>query len=230
MGRKRSNKRYYFTEETEQAIIDYNNAKSEIERNRIYNQHIHKAFDKLAENIIHTFKFYQFDIPYIDVKHEVVAFLNEKIHKFKAGKGKAYSYFSIIAKNYLIVHNNNNFKKKKNREELDIIDDNRNVINENHRDDIISTLSEFIDLFVEYYDTNLNTIFSTTADIQIADSILEVFKRRENIEIFNKKALYILIRERSGYNTNHITRVVNMMRSDFKEKYSQYIDTGVFST
>ena len=60
----------------------------------------------MAENIIHTFKFYYFDVSSEDVKHEVVSFLVMNIHKFKEGKGKAFSYFSIVAKNYLILHNN----------------------------------------------------------------------------------------------------------------------------
>ena len=63
----------------------------------LYDEKIKYPFDKLVENIIHTFKFYHFDVPYEDVKHEVVAFLNEKIHKYNdPTKGKAFSYFSII--------------------------------------------------------------------------------------------------------------------------------------
>ena len=106
MARQRNPNKYYFTQDTEDAIVLYNLTENELDRNKIYNGHIRDAFDKLVENMIHTFKFYQFDIPYEDVKNEVIAFLNEKIHKFTAGKGKAFSYFSIVAKNYLIILNN----------------------------------------------------------------------------------------------------------------------------
>ena len=108
---KKKKSRQYFTESTERAIIRYNNSDDEILRNKIYQEHIEYPFQKLAENIIHTFKFYYFDVPSEDVKHEVVSFLVMNMHKFKAGKGKAFSYFSIVAKNYLILHNNNNYKK-----------------------------------------------------------------------------------------------------------------------
>ena len=74
-GRKPKGKQY-FTKDTENAIILYNSLEDEPERNRIYDAEIKYAFDKLAENIIHTFKFYHFYIPYQDVKHEVVAVLN----------------------------------------------------------------------------------------------------------------------------------------------------------
>ena len=126
-GRKPKTKQY-FTKETENAILLYNLLEDEIERNKLYDAEIKYPFDKLVENIIHTFKFYHFDIPYEDVKHEVIAFLNEKIHKYTdPSKGKAFSYFSIIAKNYLIIHNNGNYNKFKNSTQTESIDEDRNI-------------------------------------------------------------------------------------------------------
>ena len=103
MGRKakKGSSRYYFTQKTEDAIVRYNKETRAFMKNRIYNDHIRRAFDKLVENIIHTFKFYYFDVSSEQVKHEVVSFLVLNIHKFTEGKGKAFSYFSIVAKNYL---------------------------------------------------------------------------------------------------------------------------------
>ena len=107
----------YFDENVQDAIIEYNSldqTKDVSMRNKIYQERIHKAFDKLAENIINTFKFTYFDYGFEDVKHEVVAFMVMNIHKYDHTKGsKAFSYFSIVAKNYLILHNNNNYKKLK---------------------------------------------------------------------------------------------------------------------
>ena len=72
---RKAKKKQYFTQETEDAIIRYNEQSNPAIRNRIYNEHIRAPFEKLAENIIHTFKFYYFDVPSEDVKHEVVSFL-----------------------------------------------------------------------------------------------------------------------------------------------------------
>jgi len=225
-GRKAKNKQY-FTKETEDAILEYNLLEDDIPRNRLYDAKIKYPFDKLVENIIHTFKFYHFDIPYEDVKHEVVAFLNEKIHKYTdPSKGKAFSYFSIIAKNYLIIHNNNNYNKFKNTEQPEAIDDNRSIINEVTRAEIIEEKTEFMDLFVNYIDANLSTIFKKQTDICVADSVLELFRNRENIENFNKKALYILIRDRTGVKTQYITRVVNILKQSYTEMYQNYKYTG----
>jgi hypothetical protein len=225
-GRKPKNKQY-FTKDTENAILLYNQLENDYERNKLYEAEIKYPFDKLVENIIHTFKFYHFDVPYEDVKHEVVAFLNEKIHKYTdPNKGKAFSYFSIIAKNYLIIHNNGNYNKFKNTEQPEVIDDRRNVINEVLREEDVQEKSEFMDLFVKYMDDNLSSMFKKHADMSVADSVLELFRNRENIENFNKKALYILIRDRTGVKTQYITRVVNTMKNAYMEMYSNYKKTG----
>ena len=122
-GRPKSKKRYYFGDEQQDAIIEYNtNPDNFALRNKIYSKIIHPCFDKLAENIINTFKFTYFDMPFEDVKHEVVAFMVMNIHKYDHTKGsKAFSYFSIVAKNYLILHNNANYKKLKTHSDSSIL-------------------------------------------------------------------------------------------------------------
>lgn len=218
----------YFTKETEDAILLFNQLDDVAERNKLYEEKIRYAFEKLAENIIHTFKFYYFDVPYEDVKHEVVAFLNEKIHKYTdPTKGKAFSYFSIVAKNYLIIHNNNNYDTQKNIEAPEVIDDTRNVVNEVTRNEDVEEKSEFMDMFVQYMDRNLTLFFKKQSDLAIADSIVELFRTRKNIENFNKKALYILIRERTGVKTQYITRVVQIIKALYMEAYHRYREKGV---
>ncbi len=228
-GRKPKTKQY-FTKETEDAILLYNKLDDEYERNKLYEAKIKYPFDKLVENIIHTFKFYHFDVPYEDVKHEVVAFLNEKISKYTdPTKGKAFSYFSIIAKNYLIINNNSNYNKFKNTDQPEAIDDNRNVINEVMRKEELDEKKEFMDLYVKYMDDNLPVLFKKHTDMSVADSVLELFRTRENIEEFNKKALYILIRDRAGVKTQYITRVVNVMKDAYASMYYNYKRTGTIS-
>ena len=227
---KKKKSRQYFTESTERAIIRYNNSDDEILRNKIYQEHIEYPFQKLAENIIHTFKFYYFDVPSEDVKHEVVSFLVMNMHKFKAGKGKAFSYFSIVAKNYLILHNNNNYKKMKQHEKLDVLDFKRSLSSESSQVENAEANSEFTELMLDYWDNNLNNVFKRKKDIRVADSVLELFRRRQNIENFNKKALYILIREMTGSNTQHITRVINVMKKYISEIQKEFFTTGDLNT
>ena len=228
MGRKRKN--YYFTDVTEKAIIRYNNEERPAMRNRIYNDHIRDAFDKLCENIIHTFKFYYFDVPSEEVKNEVVSFLVMNMHKYTEGKGKAFSYFSIVAKNYLILHNNNNYKKMKTHDKIDVMDWDRSIQNEISQQNTNQEFSEFVQQMLEYWDNNINVIFRRQKDVRVADAVLHIFRIKGNIELFNKKALYILIREMTQSNTQHITRVINVMKKYQKGIYKEFQVNGFIDT
>ena len=103
----------YFTQDTENAINEYNTTNNFELKDKIYRERIHYAFFKLTENIIHTFKFYYTEVDNIqDLQHEVITFLLSKIHLFNPARGaKAFSYFGTIAKRYLIITNTKNYKK-----------------------------------------------------------------------------------------------------------------------
>ena len=198
MPRKKAKSRMYFTQDTEDAIIAYNKSDDRMLKNDLYVAEIGRAFDKLAENLIHTFKFYYFDIPLSEVKNEVVSYLIMNIHKFKEGKGKAFSYFSIVGKNYLILHNNNNYKKMKIHRDIDVLDFSRNLSSEESVEESKESYNEFVEQMVEFWDNNIRNVFRRQKDIWVADSVIELFRKRVNVENFNKKALYILIREMTG--------------------------------
>jgi len=224
-GRKPS-KKQYFTYITDKAIIAYNFEPSFAKRNKVFREYINYPFNKLVENIYYTFRFSYFDVPYEDIKAEVVAFLTEKIGKFQEGKGKAFSYFSIVAKNYLIIQNNANYAKMKLRTDTTEIDSARNIYAEVSLSDHQETLRDFTNQWCNWYDDNLNTIFTNKRDIIVADTILELFRMRDNIENFNKKALYILIRERTQLKTQNITKVINVMKRDYAKMYQVYAKSG----
>ena len=224
MKQKRSPKKpnIYFTQETEDAIVLHNTIDDDLARNILYTKKIHPAFYKLAEIMIHRFKFYNFDVSHEDVKHEVVAFLHEKIHKYKAESGKAFSYFSIVAKHYLIAENNKNYHHFKRSYDIDLIDLERNIINEKIKLDIIEEKKDFIDSFIIIMEKYLSDLFIKQRDLQVSDTILYLFKTRETIENYNKKAIYILVRERTGANSQNITNVINKIKSIYYKMYIQY--------
>jgi hypothetical protein len=222
MGRKRKNKRY-FTKITEIAINAYNNCDDQRMKNKIYNRFIHYPFDKLSENVIHTYKTYYFEVPYEDVKANVVAFLNEKIHKFNGDNGRAFSYFTVIARNYLFNENNKNYERMKARDGIEVIDSSRNIINEVYDLKQQEALKDFMDYYVRYMDYNVFMLFNKDRDRKIADSLTELFRTRDNLYSYNKKALYILIRERTGVQTQYITKVVGKMKLIYRELYLDYM-------
>ena len=220
--------RYYFTDETEDAIVRYNASSDFDERSKIYGEEIHYSFFKLTQNIIHTFKFYYTEVDQIEhLQHEIITYLLSKIHLFDPTRGaKAYSYFGTIVKRWLILYNTKNYKKriqKVDASELDRNDDFRYNQDEEY---VKSDLDKYMDLYVEHVSSNIFDLFPKGNDAQIADAILELFRKRENIEIFNKKALYIYIREMVDVKTPKITRIAQQLHTIFKSEYLFYLDNG----
>ena len=220
-GRK-PKKKLYFGLEVQDAIVQYNGSENYNFRNKIYSATIHPALDKLAENIINTFKFSYFDDGFNDVKHEVVAFCVMNLHKYDHTKGsKAFSYFSIVAKNYLILHNNANYKKYKSHMSSDVLNYKR------LEEDKTQLYEELTEEIITYFENNISNLFRTKRDIDVAFSIIELMKQRETIENFNKKAIYILIREMTNVETTHITKVMNVFKKEYRKLINQFDSKGV---
>tara|TARA_Y100000004_G_scaffold177409_1_gene218970 strand:+ start:433 stop:1137 length:705 start_codon:yes stop_codon:yes gene_type:complete len=224
MGRKRKRK-VYFGMEVQDAIVRYNaldEKKDFVKRNKIYKEEIHAAFDKLSENIINTFKFTYFDYGFEDIKHETVAFLVMNMHKYDHTKGsKAFSYFSVVAKNYLILHNNNNYKKYKTHDNISTL--RKQPYHSSVEGD---KMDGFTDEIIDYFEDNICNMFKNKVDMDVAYSIIELMKKRDEIENYNKKALYILIREMTNVKTSQITRVTNVFKKHYKNLLNKWDTEG----
>jgi hypothetical protein len=226
MATRRKKSKIYFGMATQEAIIEYNNTNDPKVKNQIYKERIQYPFEKLSENILNTFKFSYFDVPKEDVMSEVVSVLIQKIHMYKPDKGRAFSYFSIVAKNYLILNNNSNYKRYKKTDLLSQMPETWNPENDFYKEQQGDEFNEFKELMLEYWDKNLTKVFTKKRDIQIADAILELFRRSQFIENFNKKHLYLLIREMTDCKTHYITKVVNVMKEHQKRMLNDYLDYG----
>jgi len=227
MARKKSN--IYWTQETEDAIIQYNEGRDE----RLFEKVIYAPLNKMAENIINRFKFPYMDGSFEDVKAEVVSYLVLNLHKFSADKGRAFSYFSVIAKNYLILHNNKSYKQEK--RSLYFGDQNDDYFD---LEEILSVdpeatykkseMEEFTELFIRYWEHNITKLFKKPRDVKIAYALLELLRRADHIENFNKKALYVMLREITDEETSHITKVVKRMRVQVVRQMDDFRHTGEF--
>ena len=228
--RKKKTSNVYFTKDTEDAIVEYNHSTDFEERNRIYNERIHYAFFKLTENIIHTFKFYYTEVDNIeDLQHEVITFLLSKIHLFDQSKGaKAFSYFGTIAKRYLILSNQKNYKKRVETSPVASIEEDEKFSYQldDTKSVVESNLSKFMDEYINYCTDNIFELFPKDSDARVADAILEVFRKRDSLDVFNKKALYIYIREMIDVKTPKITKIADKLYDIFKKKYVFYLEHG----
>lgn len=218
----------YFTQDTEDAIIEFNLAQDDITRNRIYETRIKHSFEKLVENIFNTFKFTYFETSPIEMQTETITHLVANISKFQAGKGKAFSYFSIVAKHYLIFHNNSNYKRFNQNVDISETPSDTTVClqteDKHHKD---QETSEFMAMMIEYWENNVGKIFTKQRDLNIANAVIELFRSSDKIDAFNKKALYVYIREISSCKTQQITKVINKMKMYQNNITKCYLDNGI---
>jgi len=224
-------KKMYFDESVQEAIVQYNLEEDHRVKNKLYNDKIAYAIDKLVENIINTFKFSYFDAYFQDVKQEVISFIVLNMHKYNPDKGfKAFSYFSVVAKNYLIFHNNSNYKKLKTHDTIDATRLKRSSRMVVDGVDDGNRYTEFIQQFTLFFEKNNESIFKKKKDLVIMYSILDLLNNIDRIENFNKKAIYLLIREMTSVKTSEITKVLNIMKRHYVKLGQTFNSTGdIFS-
>ncbi len=238
--RKRRSKngtgRMYFTNDTEQAIIRYNNTENIEIRELIFNSEILHPFQKLVENVLNTFKFSYFETGPQDVQKECLSHLVANMHKFDPTrcsktdpkkKATAFAYFSIIAKHYFILLNNTNYKKFNQNVEISEDKDEHTIQLQQHDKYYAhQELSDFIRLMIEFWEKNIDKIFIKQRDVNIANAVIELFRKSNSISLYNKKALYLYIREMAECKTQQITKVINRMRLYQNNIYISYRDDG----
>lgn len=229
----KSTGRNYFTKETEKYIVEYNNCTDPEKKQRIFTEHIYFPFYKLAECIIHTFKFYNTDVDQLeDLKCDIVRMLYEdKISKFDPTKGtKAYSYFGTIVKRWLIAYNAKNYSLKKRTVTLDTVSF-PDLPEDNFDLEVSPTLSlsGFIDIWVTDMYAHLTDLFPDSSERKVADAILTLFRTRQDLEVFNKKALYVYLKEITGCETVYVTKVVLKLKEFFYKKLTYFQEQGIIS-
>lgn len=227
-GRNKKDK-IYFSKATQDAIIEYNNEECEEKRNILYEEKIKYGFEKLVENIYNTYKFSYFDAGPIEVQQDTVSHLVSSMHKYDSEKGKAFSYFSIVAKNYLILHNNGNHKKYNQHVCIsDTPSENEVCLQKDDPYHANIQRKELLNKLIAYWETNVNTVFTKEKDLKIANSVIELMRKCDRIEAYNKKTLYLYIREMSSCKTQQITKVINKMKLHQDNLIRNYVNTGEF--
>lgn len=231
--RKPKQKIYYFTKDTEEAILEFVIETNQMKRDKIYRERIDFAFFKLTQNIINTFKFPYMDGGTIeDIQQEVICFLLEKLHMYTQDKGAAFSYFGTITKRYLINENKKAYKKLVNNSSIDAIDDDYSITNtlltisEKNDDYIYGTENYVIENFIDYVRRYEDKIFQDDKEKIISTAIINIFDKVENIEILKKKAIFIYIREQVNQDTIEITKVINKLKKVYYRLNEQYLEYG----
>ena len=215
--RRKRTTNHYFTKVHEQAIIDYVATEEMSERERLYRDYIGPAFDELVDKIVYTYKFTT--LPNIDsLRDECKIWLTTILDKYDPSKGsKAFSYFSVVTKNWFI------HKVKKNsaqvRREIYYDDLNKELESKYVMTDESYVKSRENNEFWRFLYEEINSWNSTnmkTNEEKVYKAVMVLFESTNDIEIFNKKAIYLYIRELTGLNTKQVVNNLNKMRSRYR--------------
>lgn len=226
----------YFGNEIELAIDEYNRLAEGTQKDRLFTSKIYPALEKLAENVIHNKKFYNYGgRTYSDIKHDCVVHLHEKLGKYSLEKGKAFSYFNRVSINWIWAQMNELREMESGRVKLDAVDLSRNIDNEVFNEEYLSELQDFCQKWSTWGNTHVDYLYFIKSgkiipfmkrDKKIANAIFNLFENVHNIDIYNKKALYIMIREQVDVKTQCITDVVNVLKPLCKEMYMDFKING----
>ena len=202
----------YFNNDTQIAISEYQVATDQATRNKLYTSHIMPAFEKLVENLINIHRFSGLHDSYDDLKHDCVSFLFETIGKFDSNRGtKAFSYFNVVAKNWLIIKTKQKSSKMKRNVSLDnpelltshetkIIDEQCCVQSQDNLLEQKNTSQTIINMLHE-----IRNLSRTENELACINSIITVFENIDDLDLLNKSAILLYIRELSGLTPKQLT-------------------------
>lgn len=227
-GKKKTKKvnknKLYFNSDTEAAIVKF--AKTDCTRTRenLYKNVIKRSFEKLAENLIFIHSFHSDSLPYDILKNDCVSFLFQTIHKFDPTKGsKAFSYFNVVAKNWLIANSKKDQKRRRTNVSLD------NFVSLSMKDKVAvenyaKVRSPEREMMIKETKGDLQEIFKKilkrlTAENEILcmNAIVEVFSKVDQLDLLNKRAIFVYLREISGLNPKQLSIAMSNIRKHYRE-------------
>jgi len=225
---KKKKNNYYFTKEHENAIIAYNATDSKEERTRLYIEFIQPAFNEMVDKIVYTFKFNS--LPNIGTyQEECKVWLTTILDKYNPDRGfKAFAYFSVITKNWFIAKVKKNKKRAQKEvylEDISSIND-QAVLSNGHGYEEVTEDREFWGaLFGEIDSWDEEDMRPNERLVYRAVKVL--FENIDNIEIFNKKAIYMHLRDITNLNTKQVVNGLNRLRLRYSDWRDDWNDGNV---
>lgn len=220
----------YFNKDTQIAIEAYQVATTQKERESLYITTILPSFEKLAENLINIHKFTGLHDSYEDLKNDCVNFLFETIHKFDGSRGtNAFSYFNVVAKNWLIIKAKQ--KNKRNKKAVSFDDVTSISSLESRIIDEYNTYNPFdnfgapaqIDILIEIL-YEVRTKVKNENELLCINSIITIFENIDDIDLLNKSAIFLYIREMTGFTPKQLTTTMQNIKKHFRKIREQKKD------
>jgi hypothetical protein len=212
---KRKKSKIYFGLAAQEAVEDFLLTEKRIEKHKIFNEKLHAPFSKLIENIVFTYRFINLGEPVESLQLECLSHVYLNLHKYKPEKGKAFSYFGTMVKNYLIQKTT----KAKKVQDVDYIDE----MSENKVEQLIVSRPEkeqelldfnehLVAIVARHLDKNLKHIKNQN-EKKVTQALLQLIEYKDELDLYNKKQLYVLLRELTDLPTKKITQALNKIRT-----------------
>ena len=222
-SKKNDQLKLYFNSDTQDAIVKFQSASMKPERDKIYVNDILPAFEKLVENLINIHKFTGLHDSFDDLKNDCINFLFETIGKFDASRGtNAFSYFNVVAKNWLIIKT----KQKTQKSKRNVCLDDMNSLTSHEREIIEMQYSiPSQDVLLEGFNSAEETIkilheirerVKSENELMCINSIITIFENVEDIDLLNKNAILLYMRELSGFSPKQLTTTMQTIKKYYK--------------
>ena len=217
--RSKSKKNHYFTKDTEMAIVEYARTDDIKLRTSLYIEHIQPAFNELVDKIVYTYKFTSLQ----NVDH------HKEDCKYNPDRGtKAFSYFSVVTKNWFTHKAKKQTKKNKREIEFGSVIKEIDIVNNNDNDSIEDSLED--KQFWHFLLTEVSKWGEEDLrenERKVLDAIQTLMNNIEQIEIFNKKAIYLYMREITGLNTKQIVSSLKRLRQKYADFRKRWVEGEV---
>ena len=220
--------RYYFNSGTHDAICAYQKSEVAKERETLYVTAIRPAFERLAENLINIHKFSDAFDTYENLRADTVTFLFETIKKFDPTRGtNSFSYFNVVAKNYLIVRSRQ--KGQKLRRDVSIEDPDSMTLSERHQFEdhgMIPSQDELLDKrdIVQTIKKTLAAVRSdplfSMDDIRVIDALGTVLDKIGELEVVSRQALMMYLKELTGLKHKQVSNTLAKVKGIFRTLWS----------
>lgn len=231
MPRKKNPNNNYFNSDVEDAIHAFNKTTDERQRNRLFRT-IYPALCKVAEVWYNKIKPTYVDLEPLEMQSDCVTFLLEKIPMVKEGKGKAFSYLTVTAKNYYILANQSAYRKRLKYDSLESMPewfDVEEVVS--NRVEEMETNSALFDNFIQYMENNFEDMFPAKKQKIFASSFLEKIKTYGVGVHFNRREMLNELSDETGIERGIVTKHVNRIAtfySSFKDYFEQNLSQPQF--
>lgn len=230
MGRKKNPANNYFHEGVEEAIHLYNKSESELERNRLFII-IYPALAKISEVMYNKVKPTYMDGEIEEIMMDCTCYLSERLFRVKEGKGKAFSYMTVCARNYYIFHNTRAYTGTKKTLKLDHLNENWDIADDYPKrlEDIEHTTG-VLHAFTDYLEANKDKLTTAAARkfVPVIDEIIKLMRNVDSMEDFNRRNIMNNLTEIDGVkiDRHYITKVFNRISSHYDTFRKEWDRTG----